>query len=115
MSPSSSSHSVCLFACPLSLSSRIHGEGHSLTPPTTQRYTLGWDTTTYKGHQRWAHNGGTDSFGTEVNFFPGLKYGVVTFANTATSSNAIGEILSYKLIDDRLGVSPEKRGKWEEE
>ncbi len=113
MSPPNSSHSVCLLACPPS-PSQAWREAIA-NPSNYARYTLGWDTTTYKGHQRWAHNGGTDSFGTEVNFFPGLKYGVVTFANTALSSNAIGEILSYKLIDDRLGVPPEKRGKWEEE
>ena len=109
MSPLNSSHFLLL-------SPPSPGVGAIANPAANYaRYTLGWDTTTYKGHQRWAHNGGTDSFGTEVNFFPGLKYGVVTFANTALSSNAIGEILSYKLIDDRLGVPPEKRGKWEEE
>ncbi|KAH8892999.1 beta-lactamase/transpeptidase-like protein [Thozetella sp. PMI_491] len=79
------------------------------TPPA---YALGWRTSSYKGHRIWTHNGGTDSFGAEVRFLPGLKFGIVIFANTATSSNYIGLLLSHKLMDDKIGLPQDKREDW---
>lgn len=76
-------------------------------------YALGWRTSTYRGRREWNHSGGTDAFGAQVNMLPDQKFGVVTFANTAFSSNAVGEILAWKLIDDKMGVPREERKDWE--
>lgn len=67
-------------------------------------YGLAWSRSLHHGHVVYSHNGGTYAYGAEVFWFPDAKFGVVTFANTATTSNAVGEILSWKLIDDKLGI-----------
>ncbi|KAJ9151255.1 Penicillin-binding protein 4 [Pleurostoma richardsiae] len=79
------------------------------TPPG---YAFGWVTSSYKGHRLWTHSGGMDAFGAEVYFFPKERFGVVTFANTAVTSNAVGEILTWEIVDDKLGVPEEERGNW---
>lgn len=75
-------------------------------------YTLGWRMSSYKGYKFWTHSGGMNAYGAEVYFFPDLDFGVVTFANTAMSSNALGSILCWKLIDDKLGIKEEDRHNW---
>ncbi|KAH6647997.1 beta-lactamase/transpeptidase-like protein [Truncatella angustata] len=86
------------------------GSGGNYDAPTA--YALGWVTSTYKGHRIWFHGGATDAFGSNVIFFPDLKFGVVTLANSAFFGNAIGEIVSFELADDRLGLSQEERADW---
>ncbi|KAH8808449.1 putative penicillin-binding protein [Xylogone sp. PMI_703] len=75
-------------------------------------YALGWDTGVYQGYEFFRHDGGTDAYGAMVIFFPSLKYGLVAFANTAGTSNSAEEQLLFHLIDDRLGISKEKRFDW---
>ncbi|KAH7247534.1 beta-lactamase/transpeptidase-like protein [Fusarium redolens] len=70
-------------------------------------YGLGWERTHFKGHVIYKHSGGLHAYGAQVYWLPETKYGVVAFANTATTSNAAEEILAWKLIQDRLGI-PEK-------
>ncbi len=52
------------------------------------------------------------AYGAEVYFFPDLKYGVVTLANTAFSSNAIGDILAWHLVGEKLGLPQDERHDW---
>lgn len=75
-------------------------------------YGLGWLTASYRGHKFWAHSGGMHAYGAEVYFFPDLDFGVVTFGNTAISSNALGLVLLWGLIDDKLGVPEDERHDW---
>ncbi|KAI1769372.1 beta-lactamase/transpeptidase-like protein [Hypoxylon sp. FL1150] len=75
-------------------------------------YSLGWLLGTYKGHRVFTHGGGMEAHGAEVYFFPGLKYGVVTLANTAITSNMAGMELAWKLINDRIGVPEKERFDW---
>lgn len=75
-------------------------------------YSLGWEINLYKGHQVIQHSGGTDSFGANVLFFPDLKYGIVSFANTAGTSNAVEEILMWHLVDEKLGIPKNERFDW---
>lgn len=75
-------------------------------------YSLGWLLGTYKGHRVFTHGGGMEAHGAEVYFFPDLKYGVVTLANTAVTSNIAGMELAWKLINDRIGVPEEGRFDW---
>ncbi len=79
------------------------------TPPI---YASGWQTSSYRGHRFYTHSGGMHAYGTEVYFFPDLKYGVVTFANTAYTSNAVGDILAWHLAEEKLGIPPEQRHDW---
>ncbi|PNY23710.1 D-aminopeptidase, partial [Tolypocladium capitatum] len=44
-----------------------------------------------------------------VYWLPEIKYGVVSFANTAGSSNAAEEALVFKLVDEKLGIKEEDR------
>jgi hypothetical protein len=52
------------------------------------------------------------AYGAEVYFFPDDDFGVVTFANTALTSNAVGEILVWHLVDEKLGIPKDKRHDW---
>ncbi|KAJ3482019.1 hypothetical protein NLG97_g7678 [Lecanicillium saksenae] len=72
-------------------------------------YGLGWQVTTFHGAAVYQHNGGTQNFGTNVFWMPEIKFGVVAFANTAGTGNIIEEILTQKLVEDRLGIPPEDR------
>ncbi|RYP60415.1 hypothetical protein DL769_008118 [Monosporascus sp. CRB-8-3] len=75
-------------------------------------YALGWMASTYKGHRVYTHGGGIEAYGADV-FFPDLDYGVVAMGNTAITSNAVGELMAWKLINDKLGVPEEERPDWE--
>ncbi|ROV94140.1 hypothetical protein VPNG_09366 [Cytospora leucostoma] len=75
-------------------------------------YALGWETASYRGHKFWTHSGGMHAMGAEVFFFPDLDFGVVTLGNTAASSNALGVIVTWGLVDDKLGVPKEERHDW---
>jgi CubicO group peptidase (beta-lactamase class C family) len=83
----------------------------------TMAYALGWMMNTYKGHPFLTHSGGMEAYGAEVYLFPDLKYGIVTFGNTAVTSNAAGEALLWHLVDEKLGIPAMDRydwnGKWE--
>ncbi|KAI0129484.1 beta-lactamase/transpeptidase-like protein [Xylariales sp. AK1849] len=75
-------------------------------------YAFGWHTGTYRGHRVLTHSGGMEAYGTEVWFFPGLKYGVVAMGNTALTSNWAARILVWKLVCDRLRVPEGERYDW---
>ncbi|KAH7237881.1 beta-lactamase/transpeptidase-like protein [Fusarium solani] len=72
-------------------------------------YALGWRRTLFKGHVMYIHSGGLHAYGAQVYWLPEIKYGVVAFANTATTSNAAEEVLAWKLIQDRLGIPDNER------
>ncbi|KAI5464749.1 beta-lactamase/transpeptidase-like protein [Mariannaea sp. PMI_226] len=72
-------------------------------------YGLGWERTVYRNHVIYAHGGGTHAYGAQVYWLPEDKFGVVAFANTAITSNALQDVLVYKLINDKLGIAPENR------
>ncbi|KAK0707492.1 hypothetical protein B0H67DRAFT_685799 [Lasiosphaeris hirsuta] len=52
-------------------------------------------------------------FGTAVFFLPDDGFGLVTVGNTDLGATVAGEVLLWKLVDDRLGVPEEKRFDWE--
>lgn len=72
-------------------------------------YGLGWVRTMFHGEVMYTHNGGTAAFGTDVYWFPDLKYGIVVFGNTADTSNAIETIITRRLIEDKLDVPMNQR------
>ncbi|RYP82795.1 hypothetical protein DL770_005505 [Monosporascus sp. CRB-9-2] len=76
-------------------------------------YALGWMASTYKGHRVYTHGGGMEAYGADVFFFPDLDYGLVTMGNTAITSNVVGQLMAWKLINDKLGVPEEERSDWE--
>lgn len=78
-------------------------------------YALAWWTGSYRGHTFWTHSGGMHAYGAEVFFFPSLDFGVVTFGNTAGSSNWVGLFAVWQLVDDKLGVPEDDRHDWEAE
>lgn len=75
-------------------------------------YALGWEVNSYRGHRFWTHAGGMHAYGAEVFLFPDLDFGVVTFGNTAGSSNYVGLLAVWKLVDDKLGLPEEDRHDW---
>ncbi|OOF96712.1 hypothetical protein ASPCADRAFT_514954 [Aspergillus carbonarius ITEM 5010] len=83
-------------------------------PPFTgpRAYALGWWTGVYQGVQYYEHTGGVNAFGAELILFPALRFAVVALANTAGTSNYAEKALAFHLVDERLGVSVEKRFDW---
>lgn len=75
-------------------------------------YALAWNTCVYHGVEIVWHDGGIDGFGTEIALIPSLEFAVVTQANTTYTSNYAGTALVYHLIDNKLGVAPDKRFDW---
>lgn len=75
-------------------------------------YSYGWQVGTYKGHRVYTHSGGMEAYGAEVFFFPDLKYGIVTMGNTAITSNYVGRLLTWTLINDKLGIPEKDRYDW---
>lgn len=94
---------------------RIFMEDNSPAYDAPRSYSLGWMVGTYKGHRVYTHSGGMEAYGAEVYFLPELNYGVVTFGNTPGSSNTVGNILVWKLINDKLGIDEKERYDWDAE
>lgn len=69
----------------------------------------------YRGYEYFEHSGGMDAFGTQLIFFPALDYGLVTFGNTAVTSNAVGVKLIWHLVDEKLGIPAAGRYDWDAE
>ncbi|KAK5995069.1 hypothetical protein PT974_03462 [Cladobotryum mycophilum] len=67
-------------------------------------YALGWTRTLHQGQVVYMHAGGMHAYGAQVYWLPERKFGIVAFANTALSSNAMEEVISWKLIDDKLNI-----------
>jgi CubicO group peptidase (beta-lactamase class C family) len=89
------------------------GDHVTSTPYTgAQTYALGWFHSVYKGYEFFEHGGGVEAFGAEVIFFPALKYGLVSFGNTAITSNAAEARLIWHLIDEKLGIPHKERFDW---
>lgn len=77
-----------------------------------QTYSLGWFRGVYQGYEYFTHSGGMEAFGSEVIFFPSLKYGIVLFGNTGVTSNCAELKLMWHLIDEKLGVPDKNRFDW---
>lgn len=67
-------------------------------------YGLGWEITTFHGSTVYKHNGGTQNFGANVLWMPDIKFGVVALANAVDSGNFVEDLLTKKLVEDRLHV-----------
>jgi CubicO group peptidase (beta-lactamase class C family) len=67
-------------------------------------YSLGWQRTLYKGYLIYMHSGGMHAYGSQVYWLPDEKFGIVAFGNTALTSNAVEDIVSYRLIGDKLRI-----------
>jgi hypothetical protein len=66
----------------------------------------------YKEHEFIQHSGRTEAFGTNLVVFPTLKYGIVSFANTAETAAAAEETLMWHLVDEKLGIPEDERFNW---
>jgi CubicO group peptidase (beta-lactamase class C family) len=89
---------------PRSIASTAPGGGFEIS-----LYSLGWQRTLYKGHVIYMHSGGMHAYGSQVCWLPDAKFGVVVFGNTATTSNAVCDMVAFRLIGDRLGIPKEDR------
>ncbi|POR32882.1 Uncharacterized protein TPAR_06918, partial [Tolypocladium paradoxum] len=82
-------------------------------------YGLAWNRKLSKGHVIYTHAGGMHAFGAQVYWLPDAKFGAVAFANTAWTSNAVEDVIIYRLIHDKLGIPESERidfdKDWEEE
>lgn len=78
-------------------------------------YGLGWEITTFHGQAVYKHDGGTQNFGTNVMWMPDIKFGVVAFANAVDTGNFVEEVLTQKLVEDRLGIPVQDRHDYSEE
>lgn len=69
-------------------------------------YSLGWFRTTVYGQVAYWHSGSVVSHGALVYWFPDLDYGVVLFANFASS---VRQIIMMRLIEHKLQIPENKR------
>ena len=67
-------------------------------------YALGWEVVDYHGEPLIMHDGGLPGYGAKVGYFPRQGFGFALMGNTAATSNAVAEILSYRLMDEKLRV-----------
>lgn len=72
-------------------------------------YALGWQRCIYRNTPFYKHDGGMLAAGATVVWVPKLNFGVVGFANTALTSNAVLDILVWKLIDEKMETPSEER------
>lgn len=84
---------------------------HDFLGPDVETYGLGWSRTNLHGNVAYGHTGSTMSGGAIVTWLPELHFGVIIFANTATSSNNIGRVLAMRILEDRLNVRQDLRYK----
>jgi uncharacterized membrane protein len=61
------------------------------------------------GHVVYRHSGGMHAYGAYIYWLPEIKYGVVSFGNTAVTSNVVEIILTTQLIADKLGIPDHER------
>ncbi|KHN95705.1 Beta-lactamase/transpeptidase-like protein [Metarhizium album ARSEF 1941] len=82
----------------------------SMTEPSrgsdVTTYALGWFRTRLHGEMTIWHSGSTSTHGALVYWLPERQYGVVVFANYP---NGVMKAVTYRLIEDRLGVPQDKR------
>lgn len=72
-------------------------------------YGLGWERVSYKGYALYKHSGGMHAYGAYAFWMPEIKFGVVAFANTCGTSNAVQIVLAMELINNKLNVPTENR------
>jgi len=72
-------------------------------------YGLGWARKVYRGHVVYSHSGGMHAYGAQTYWVPEANFGAVAFANTSWSSNAVEDIIIYRLIEDKLGIAESER------
>ena len=82
---------------------------HSESVAGVGAYALGWELLTYRGEPLITHDGGLPGFGTRIGYLPRKRWGFALMANTAGTSNVIEEVLSNRLLDDKLGIPEEDR------
>lgn len=70
---------------------------------------LGWRKKTIHGTDVYMQSGTEVAYATEVFWLPEHQYGVVAMSNVATPGNAAEQIIAWRLIEDKLNVSEEKR------
>lgn len=76
---------------------------------TVAHYTLGWIRSTRFNKTVYEHSGSTGTFGSNVLWFPEIKYGVVAFSNSFNSALSVTNILAMSLIQDKLNVPTDER------
>ena len=84
-----------------------------LYPKTgTATYSLGWGQRQWQGESLMVHDGGLTGFGTRMLYMPWRKWAVVMMGNTAETSNAAEQVLSFRLIDELLQTPIDQRINW---
>ena len=75
-------------------------------------YALGWVVQNYHGETIIHHGGATNGFRCKMMYLPRQKFGLVVFGNSETSY-AVNEKTLWALVDEFLGVPPDKRFDWD--
>lgn len=88
---------------------RMMAVDHAGPTSDVMLYGLAWMRTTIHGEVAYWHDGSTITYGAEVYWFPNIKYGVIAFANGATTANSAESVLVQRLIEQRLKVPAEDR------
>lgn len=75
-------------------------------------YSLGWDISTYRGEDMIWHSGGLGGFATMMGYLPRRQWGFAIMANSLEGGSIAHQILSFRLLDDLLGIPESERLSW---
>ena len=75
-------------------------------------YGLGWMISNYRGEVMVWHNGALEGFATMMAYIPRRQWGFTIMANTGQDGTVAHQILSYRLLDDLLGIPESERLSW---
>jgi CubicO group peptidase (beta-lactamase class C family) len=79
---------------------------------TPTLYGLGWMLDAYNGEVIVHHDGAQFGYGACVFLLPRRNFGLVLLGNNMNGVNAAANVLAYHLIDEELGIPPERRFDW---
>ena len=92
------------------LSKRVHADVKaprfiaSYDDDAVTHYTIGWNRGVAYDETSFRHQGSTYFHGSNAFWLPHCKFGIITLANGAGSSNSAGSVLVQRLIEGRLGM-----------
>ena len=75
-------------------------------------YALGWFISNYRGEIMIWHTGGVDGFATMMAYLPRKQWGFTIMTNSGIGGAVAIKILSFKLLDDLLGIPASERLSW---
>ena len=89
---------------------RMLAPSQERTGPGQMSYGLAWHQKVAHGSVVMFHGGAEMAYGTQLYWLPEHKYGIVTLSNTVPEASCLAEeVVVWRLIEDKLGISQQDR------